>query len=235
MHKFEMPQQHIDTVIERQGRAHTCETLDGTRTALLVVDMQFYFVDDGPKALFPVAVEIMPNINKLAKAVRSAGGLVIWIQTLAPKPGFEHQWWTSHERLTPERLKKRIYGLAKGAKDYELRPELEIEPEDGVVIKRRYSAFIQDSSDIEIVLRDRGIDTVLVTGTATNVCCESTARDAMMRNYRTLMVSDGNAAATDAQHAATLISFYLHFGDVRSTDELVSMLRPNQTPSVAAQ
>ena len=72
--------------------------------------------------------------------------------------------------------------------------------------KTRYSAFIQGSSNIERLLRDRGIDTLLVTGTATNVCCESSARDAMMLNFKTIMVTDGNAATDDDDHNASLIA-----------------------------
>ena len=75
------------------------------------------------------------------------------------------------------------------------------------------------------MLRDRGLDTILVTGTVTNVCCESTARDAMMLNFRTVMVTDGNAAVTDEDHNASLAAFYLTFGDIMSTDMLIALPR----------
>ena len=73
-------------------------------------------------------------------------------------------------------------------------------------------------------MRDHGIDTALVAGVTTNVCCETTARDAMMRNFRTLMVSDACAAMTDEEHAASLGAFYLYFGDVQSADEVIARL-----------
>lgn len=63
---------------------------------------------------------------------------------------------------------------------------------------------------------------MLITGTVTNVCCESSTRDAMMLNFRTIMVSDGCAAVTDAEHAASLIAFYLQFGDVLAVDEVIA-------------
>jgi ureidoacrylate peracid hydrolase len=91
---------------------------------------------------------------------------------------------------------------------------MDARPEDEIVEKHRYSAFIQGSGDLEARLRARGFDTVLITGTVTSVCCESTARDAMMRDFRTVMVSDGCAAATDSEHAAALLGFHLFFGDV---------------------
>src|SRR5258708_37145578 len=104
---------------------------------------------------------------------------------------------------------KRIDALTRGSKGYELWAELDVEKDDLVVEKTRYSAFVEGSSQLEQVLRAQGIDTILVTGTVTNVCCESTARDAMMRNFKTIMITDGNAAFSDEEHNAALTSFYL--------------------------
>jgi ureidoacrylate peracid hydrolase len=81
------------------------------------------------------------------------------------------------------------------------------------------------ASDLPERLRARGFDTVLITGTVTNVCCESSARDANMANFRTIMVSDGNAANTQEEHDASLSAFYNIFGDVMDTDMIVANLR----------
>jgi ureidoacrylate peracid hydrolase len=102
--------------------------------------------------------------------------------------------------------------------------DLDTRPGDLTVQKTRFSAFIQGSSNLEATLRTRGIDTVIVSGTVTNVCCESTARDAMMRNFRTIMVTDANAANSDDLHNAALIAFYLKFGDIMPTEVVVSLL-----------
>ena len=102
--------------------------------------------------------------------------------------------------VTPELHQRRIAALTAGGKGHELWASLEVRPEDLTIEKTRFSAFIQGSSDLAAVLRGRGLDTILVTGTVTNVCCESTARDAMMLNFRTIMVTDGNAAVTDEDH-----------------------------------
>ena len=107
-------------------------------------------------------------------------------------------------------------------------------PEDEVVQKYRFSAFVQGASDLPQRLRAQGYDTVLITGTVTNVCCESTARDAMMLNFRTIMVTDGNAAVTDEDHNASLIAFYLTFGDIMSTDRLIACLARNARAGLAA-
>ena len=79
------------------------------------------------------------------------------------------------------------------------------------------------------------IETVLVVGVATNVCCDSTARDCMMRGFRTLMVSDANASFSDAEHQAALTTFITFFGDVQSTDEVVERLTGAGAEQVAAE
>ena len=136
--------------------------------------------------------------------------------------------------LGPNSTERRAKALAGGSKGYELWPDLDVKPEDLIVVKNRYSAFIQGSSNLEQVLRERGIDTVLITGTVTNVCCESTARDAMMLNFKTVMITDGNAAVTDDDHNASLIGFYLIFGDIMSTDFAIGCLKRNAQKGLAA-
>jgi ureidoacrylate peracid hydrolase len=223
MHEFEMPQAYVERVTARQGRAHTCETFEPGSTALVVVDMQYFFMADGQLGCSPMAREIVPNVNRLAQAVRAAGGIVIWVRNLLT-PDSLGSWTTYHERFVPDHGAQRLDALTPGSFGHQFWPTLDIGPQDRIVTKRRYSAFIQGSSDIENVLGDNGVRTVIVAGVATNCCCESTARDAMMRSFRTLMVSDGCATASDAEHAAALTSFYLHFGDVQSTDEVVARL-----------
>jgi ureidoacrylate peracid hydrolase len=223
MHPFTMPPEYLQRALAREGRLHTCETLDPARTALLVVDMQNYFMTPPYLGACPVAQEIVPNVNRLAAAMRLAGGLVAWIQNLAPQES-EQSWSVNRERYTEEGVRLRWESMQREHHGFQLWPGLDVHEGDARVTKRRYSAFVQGSSDIENVLRDRGIDTVIITGVATNVCCESTARDAMMLNYRTLMVSDACAAATDAEHAAALGNIYLFFGDVQTTGEVLERL-----------
>ncbi len=222
-HPFQMPRTHIERVAGRQGREHTCETFDTPKTALVVVDMQVYFMAEESMAGCPVGQTVVDNVNRLAETVRKTGGIVIWIQNLAPE-NTPTAWRTLHERYTPEKGSLRVEQMSRGAPQFELWPDLDVRDGDYRVIKRRYSAFIQGSSDIELILKDNGIETILVCGVATNVCCESTARDAMMLNYRTLMVSDGCATSTDEEHENSLKAFYLNFGDVQATDEVIARL-----------
>ena len=224
MHQFKMPQEYVNRVVARQGRQHNCETFNGPSTALVVVDMQNYFMVEPYQSATAQAIEIVPIVNRLAEAVRKAGGKVIWIQNLAPWES-EQSWSVCKSMFTPAKAKTRWESMQADNNGFRLYPKLDVREGDEHVIKRRYSAFIQGSSNIENVLKDKRLDTLIITGTATNVCCESTARDAMMLNYRSVMVSDGCATATDAEHAATMGNFYLFFGDVLSTDEIISRLK----------
>jgi ureidoacrylate peracid hydrolase len=223
MHKVNIPQAYIDRVTARGGRAHSVESLNANKTALIVVDMQNYFMGEGQPSECPVAREIVPNVNRLADTLRRAGGLVVWIQTLAGRETLE-SWSTYYERMTPEKGEGRISGMSPGGSGYDLWPDLDVREADEVVIKNRYSAFIRGSSNLEEMLRRRGMDTILITGVSTSTCCESTARDGMMLNFRTMMISDGCAAPDDYLHNATLNNFYLQFGDVQSTDDVVALL-----------
>jgi ureidoacrylate peracid hydrolase len=224
MHKSQIYPEVMQRVVERRGKPHLYEVLDAPRTALLVIDMQNNWVMDGQPGYAPGIPEIVPNINTLAAAFRQAGGMVVWVQMNGSRE-VTTKWQRWREFFPSQELfDKWTDGLTPGKIGYELWKGLDVKPGDEIVEKNRYSAFIQGSSDIEIQLKDYNIDTIMVSGVATNVCCESTARDAMMLNYRTLMVSDACAATTDEEHAASLANFYLFFGDVQTTDELVARL-----------
>jgi ureidoacrylate peracid hydrolase len=234
MHKVAIPKSVVDRVIARRGRALVYDNLDPRKTALLVVDMQNAFMLEGvAHTLCPMAREIVPNVNRLAQAMRETGGAVVWIKTTFT-PQTLRSWSTYYDLSKPEQNAKRAEALASGSKGHELWADLDVRPDDLTAEKQRFSAFIQGSSNLAEVLRGRGIDTVVVTGTVTGVCCESTARDAMMLNFKTIMVTDANAAMTDDDHNASLANFYLTFGDVMPTDMVIGCLRRNARKGLAA-
>ena len=227
MHKVAIPQTIIDRVVKRRGKEHVFEDFDPARTALIVVDLQNGFMMPGVAfAEIPEAREIVPNVNRLAAALRAAGGTVVWIVTTY-EPAVDREWSTYYRLSTQANGAKRSAALTKGAKGHEIWPELEVMAGDPVVEKKRFSAFIQGSSELDKVLKARGIDNLLITGTVTGVCCESTARDAMMLNYAVTMVTDGNASYSDEEHNRALSAFYATFGDIRSTDELIALVAKN--------
>jgi ureidoacrylate peracid hydrolase len=226
MHEINIPQEVIDSCIRLRGRQHAVEAIVPERLALIVVDMQNAWVQPGLSPLeIPMTRSIIPNINRLAAAVREAGGIVAWTQSV-----FAQDWtqWIYENFGTPEWRDRIIADSAVGAYGHEIAPEMAVAEEDLKIVKVRPSAFIQGSSDIEEELRSRGRDTIVITGTLTNACCESSARDAAALGFLPIMVSDGMATRTDAEHNATLINVMQLTADVRSTDEVLELLAPHR-------
>jgi ureidoacrylate peracid hydrolase len=222
-HRYSIAPQVRERIVRRLGRPFSIDRLAPARTALLVVDMQNYFVAPGFPGEVPAARGIVQEINRLAGAMRAAGAAVVWIQTTAVG-ALEH--WANHHRygMHEAAAAKRLASLAEDRDGFRFYADMDVRPQDLRVTKIKYSAFIPDSSSLHDVLRARGVDTVLIAGTATNVCCESTARDAMMLDYRVAMVSDANAAMSDEEHAAALNTFAMMFGDVMTVDEVLSRI-----------
>jgi ureidoacrylate peracid hydrolase len=224
MNGVTFPPAIIQRVLARRGTEHVFSDFDPKRTALVVIDLQNAFMDDAVgHAVCPAARDIVPNVNRLAGATRAAGGGVFWIKNTLDERCLT-EWSVMQDMATPAARAKRASASMEGTKGHELWPALDVLPDDEVVFKYRFSAFLPGASELPQRLRARGFDTVLITGTVTNVCCESSARDAMMTNFRVVMVSDANAANTQPEHEASLTSFYLTFGDVMDTDMLVRRL-----------
>ena len=223
----------VDRVVRYRGAEHCFAELDPSRTALVVIDLQHAFMNEAVGfAAVAAARDIVPALNRLAAAVRASGGGVFWVKMTHDERCLE-DWSVAFELATPERRQKRIAALSEGTLGHELWPELDVRPEDEIVKKYRYSAFMPGTSDLPERLRARGFDTVLITGTVTNVCCESSARDANMTNFRTIMVSDGNAANSQAEHDASLTAFYNVFGDVMDTDMIIAGLERGRSARAA--
>jgi ureidoacrylate peracid hydrolase len=219
MHRVSIPDEVLAAVRRQRGGVHRFERLEGHRTALVVIDLQNTFMLPGMPVEVATAREIVPNVNRLAAAVRGAGGTVVWVQmTLAGQAEAWSVFFAGDPR--PDVTEQ----LTPGSHGHALHADLDVRPEDRRIQKTRYSAFIQGSSEIDRLLRERGVDTVVIAGTLTNVCCESSARDAMMLNYRVVFASDATAALSDADHNATLATMVRVFGDVRTVDETVGLL-----------
>ena len=223
MHKIDIPQAIVDRCIARRGARDVYDILDPARTALLVIDMQNCFLAPGFSLIeVPVSRDIVDNINTLAAATRRGGGLVVWTQHT-----FRPDWTVWHDNFAHGDWRERMVSeTAEGSFGYAIHETLDVGEEDLVVLKKRYSALIAGSTepDVTAELRRRGLDTVIIVGTLTNVCCESTARDAMMLDFKTLFVADANATRSDTEHNATLVSMIQVFADVRFTDDVVTLL-----------
>ncbi len=220
MHKVKiLPHTKEAATYRRGGNRYAFPSIDPSRTALLVIDMQNYFMEPGMPAEVPVAREIVPNINKIAGTLRAIGGTVVWVVTTFDDQIFE-DWSVLKNLFSPQKCQAMIDNLCEGAIGHDLWPDLIVEEDDWAVEKNRFSAFIHGSSDLEERLKENNIDTLIITGTLTDVCCETSARDAMMRNFKTIMITDANAAACDEDHNNALNAVARLFVDVMSTDEM---------------
>ena len=224
MHKTNITLETINTATKRRGGSrYAFENITSEKTALVVIDMQNYFMKSGMTAEVPVARDIVPNINKLATTLRNAGGQVIWVITSFDDDTYD-EWSVLHSLFSEDRRKAMMDNLVRGKEGHKLWSEFDVMPSDLHIEKNRYSAFIHGSSNLDTQLKEEGIDTVLITGTLTDVCCECSARDAMMMNYKTIMVTDANAASSDEDHNNALNALGRLFVDLYSTDELIVKL-----------
>src|SRR5690606_18353750 len=114
--------------------------------------------------------------------------------------------------------------MLAGTRSHALHDAMDVAPGDPILDKFRYSAFLCPAGALRATLDARGIEMILIAGTLTNVCCESTARDGNMLGYRVVAVADAMAARTDAEHNAALLNLRLAFADIHDTDMICAML-----------
>jgi len=198
--------------------------------ALLIVDVQNDFCAEGGAMHregrdVGLVKTMVPRLARLVEAARLAQVRCIWIRNIyntAPN------WYLSEVWL--EQAQRRRNGAylsipvcepnAWNGDFYEIKPL----PDEAIVTKHRYGAF--ESSDLDLVLRSQGIRTVIMTGVATNVCVETTARQAFLRDYYVVFVSDCTATYSHAEHDASLRNIDMFFGEVVSAEALQACWRP---------
>ena len=213
----------VERVMARRGRLHWFNALDPARTALLVIDMQNTFCQPGAPAEVVQSRAIVGPINRLAAGLRQRGGAVIWVVHANGSQAGQSDWALFFNHVVSDQVRTQtMESLSPGRQ--QVWHELNTEPDDLTVVKNRYSALITGSSSLERILRSRGLDTVLIAGTKTNVCCESTARDAMMLDFRVVMVADCCAALSEEEHLVSLENVIQQFGDVRTSDQVLALL-----------
>ena len=186
--------------------------------ALLVVDMQNDFCDSqGSLAVSgadPSLIQAMaPRLLRFLDAARQTGLPIVHVRTV-------HSRWTDSESWLG-RLKGRGPICTPGSWGAEYYPGFTPLDSEYVVTKHRYSAFV--GTDLEQVLRAIGARSVILTGEATNVCVESTARDAYMRDFFVAFLSDCTASTSREAHDATLYTMGRHFGQVLTSDQVIQV------------
>ena len=225
LHNVQLSPAIVQHVLRRRGgKFHAYDQINPANTALIIIDMQNLWLQNGMAGYSPYCAGIVPVVNKLTAAFRKAGSKIYWVKAMygddAPKT------WSSYmEYLSPKDVSTMLQALTDGHPAAEIWRGMDVQQDDQIVDKKRFSAFISGSSEIERHLQNDGIDTLIITGVATDVCVESTARDAFMLNFRTIVVSDATATRSDEAQNASLSSLFNHFADIFSSDELFKMLK----------
>ena len=215
----------IRRAVYRRDRLAVFDRILPRRTAVLVLNMQnAWLADAAPFDRAGAARAALPRINRLVSGLRGLGAAVFWFQHTVGAPGTPEYWSTYFDNfIADDKRRSAVAALTPGSPWHALGDQLDRLAGDVVLSKYRFSAFMKNPHDLEALLRAQGIDTVVVAGTATNVCCESTIRDAMMRGFRTFMPHDAVAAPTEDGHLAGLRSVMQTFADVRPIDEIMPL------------
>lgn len=193
--------------------------IEANKTALIVIDMQKGFIEKGAFLEVEAARNMIPTLQKLISVCRENAIPIIYTR-------MSHQFIKStvYPELWPDHFKKDGSPiLVPGSREFELVDELEVTDEDLIVDKDRYSAFF--GTKLDIILKEKGIQNVIITGLASNVCCESTARDAFFLNYRVVFLDDCNATLNDEMHRGAVENIKLVFGYVLNSQELVEKIQ----------
>jgi ureidoacrylate peracid hydrolase len=189
--------------------------------ALVVIDMQNdYCHEDGAcnhaRDAFPFwsgahIAEMIPVLQGTIGAAREAGVPVVWVRS-------EYSAWTMSKRWEQRGAGRPLHICRPGTWGSELHEGFEPRDDEPMVVKPRYSPFV--GTEFELALRVQRIETLLITGVTTNVCVETTARDAFMRDFRVVALSDCAAAYSKEVHDASMWNIRTHFGSVMTSAEV---------------
>lgn len=205
------------------GREFAFTDVDPKRCAHLIVDMQNGFVEAGALLEVPVAREVVPNINAFSAAMRAQGGHNLFLRFTTTSTA---DWAVYFEQfLNSEFATEEVEMFKSGTHFHALYSDLDVQSEDLKINKTRFSAFTIGASDTLEQLKQLGIDTVFISGTLTDCCCEATARDAQQLGFRVILLEDACAALTDREHNAAVNALGAWYADIRSTDAAIELLQ----------
>jgi nicotinamidase-related amidase len=229
MHKIHLP----DWAVARGRNMNHFPTIDPTRTALVVIDMQNVFMELDEVFGNQNVLDIVPTVNRAVRTLRDAGAEVIWTrQTVSEEPTLAMPSW-QYDMSIPT-VRRAVETMVAGTPSHALHAAMDVADRDIVLDKYRYGAFMCPSGGLKAALDALpDIDTLVIAGTLTNCCCDSTARDGNMLGYKVVFLSDATATRTDEEHNAALLTLCLNFADVRATDELSGMIASPAARKVA--
>jgi nicotinamidase-related amidase len=218
MHQIDLP----DWAVERGRALNDFPALVRGRTVLLNIDMQNVFVAEGEVFASAHARDIVPTVNRLAVAMRAQGAPVIWTRTTHTSAGACASPDWQYDSADPT-VAAGVAALQAGASGHALYSLMDVGERDIVIDKYRYGAFACPAGHLPRTLEDLDVELIVLTGTSTNCCCDTTAREANMAGYKVIVVSDATAALTDAEHNAALLNLRVNFADVRRAEEVLAM------------
>ncbi|MCF7810109.1 cysteine hydrolase [bacterium] len=182
------------------------------KAALLVIDMQKFFLDPASPTYTCGGMAILPNIKRLIDTFRAVNRPVIYTKHVhnpnLSDAGIMGWWWEGM--------------CLEGSPESEVHDEIAPLPSEKVILKHRYSAFY--NTDLETVLRVLKIEDLVFSGIMTNLCCESTARDAYYRDQRVFFLADGTGSVCEEMHLASLTNLGFGFAQVTTTDHIIGQL-----------
>ena len=223
-HPSGIPEKIVKKVVARRGRLHAFESIEPRRTALVVIDLDTATVGSNEECR-----RVVPQVNEVAAAVRRVGGTVAWVRSHMPVMPRHFE-----AILGAELAAKYVKNGQPGGDGTVLWHELHASQEDLVAIKSGASALFPGKCNLKEQLDPLGIDTLLIAGAVTNICCESSARDAVELEYKVILVSDALSGQAHGLHEATLATFYRIFGDVRPSSEIIALLG-RASPDIGVQ
>jgi len=180
--------------------------LSKEKAALLVIDMQRFFLDPASPTFTCGGRAILPTLKGLIEAFRGAGRPVIYARHVHHPDRLDAgimEWWWEGMCL-------------EGSPESEVHDDIAPLPNEKVILKHRYSAFY--NTDLETVLRCLKIEDLVISGIMTNMCCESTARDAYYRDYRVFFLADGTGSINEEMHLASLLNLAFGFAFITTAD-----------------
>jgi len=187
--------------------------VEPSRTALLIIDMENYFASPDGNSYLSDTKFILPSIKKLLHYFREKKLPVIYTahQHIDPKidGGLLSTWWGSF--------------IEEGTYHAKIYEELTPLPEERIIKKRRYNAFYQ--TELELVLRGMDIKNLVITGVMTNLCCETTAREAFQRDFMVFFIADGNCTANDEMHISSLKNLAFGFAHVLTAEDMLKLIK----------
>jgi ureidoacrylate peracid hydrolase len=221
VHEIVISPEVLEVVAARSPTRGILDSFDPHRTAHVVVDLQHGFMAPGAAVEVEFAREIVDAVNDVSRALRAAGGVNVFLRMNMATAAYD-TWRSFLDHIGDQAVGDQVRAtFTPGNEGFELWGGLDVATEDLIVDKTRFGAFVPGASDLHELLQERGIDTLLISGTLTNVCCESTARDAMQMDYRVVFLADATATLSDAMHNATLNNMAMIFADVIWTKELL--------------